>query len=49
VFGFGTDPEGSIVVVPEPSAYALASLGAVAIACRCAWRHKRHARHRQVT
>ncbi len=48
VFGFGTSPDGKVVVVPEPSAYALALVGAAALACRCAWRHKRHARHRQV-
>lgn len=47
VFGFGTAPEGTIVVVPEPSAYALALVGAVALACRYGWRHKRHARHNQ--
>jgi hypothetical protein len=45
VFGFGTSPDGKVVVVPEPSAYALALFGAAALACRCAWRHKRHGRH----
>ena len=45
VFGFGTQPEGRIVVAPEPSAYALALLGAAALACRYGWRHKRHTRH----
>jgi hypothetical protein len=49
VFGFGTDPEGSIVVVPEPSACARALLGATALACRCGWRHKRHAPHNPST
>jgi hypothetical protein len=44
VFGFGTTPDGKIVVVPEPSAYALALLGAAALACRYGWRHKRHVR-----
>lgn len=45
VFGFGTTPDGTIVVVPEPSAYALALLGAAALACRYGRRHKRHGRH----
>jgi len=49
VFGFGTNPEGTIFVVPEPSAATLALLAAAAIACRSvcrsARRHKRHARH----
>lgn len=45
VFGFGTDPDGKIVVTPEPSAYCLALLGAVALASRYRWRHKRHSRH----
>jgi hypothetical protein len=49
VFGFGTNPEGSIVVIPEPSACALALLGAAALACRCGWRHKRHAPHNPST
>jgi hypothetical protein len=45
VFGFGTSPDGKIVVVPEPSAYALALLGAAALARRYGCRHKRHVRH----
>lgn len=45
VFGFGTNPDGTIVVIPEPSAYALAVLGAAALASRYRWRHKRHSRH----
>jgi hypothetical protein len=45
VFGFGTTPDGKIVVVPEPSASLLALLGATALACRYGWRHKRHGRH----
>ena len=45
VFGFGTSPDGKVVVVPEPSAYALALVGAAALACRSGWRHKRHGRH----
>jgi hypothetical protein len=45
VFGFGTTPDGKIVVVPEPSAYALALLGVAALASRYRWRHKRHHRH----
>jgi hypothetical protein len=45
VFGFGTSPDGKIVVVPEPAAYALALLGATALVCRYGWQHKRHGRH----
>ena len=45
VFGFGTSPDGKVVVVPEPSAYALALVGAAALAYRSGWRHKRHGRH----
>ena len=43
VFGFGTQPEGRIVVVPEPSATVLALLGTAAVIWRCGWRHRRQA------
>lgn len=45
VFGFGTQPEGRVVVAPEPSAVALALLGVAAIAWRAHRRHKRHSPH----
>ena len=45
VFGFGTAPDGRIVVAPEPSASALALLGAAAAIWGYGRRHKRHARH----
>jgi hypothetical protein len=45
VFGFGTSPDGSIVVVPEPSAYALSLLGAAMLAWRQRARFRRHSRH----
>lgn len=43
VFGFGTNPEGRIVVVPEPSATVLALLGTAAAIWRFGGRHLRHA------
>ena len=49
VFGFGTSPDGTIFAVPEPSTATLALLAAAAIACRSAWRHRRHARHDHAT
>jgi hypothetical protein len=41
-FGFGTLPEGTIVVVPEPSSYVLALLGVAAFACRHRFRRHGH-------
>jgi hypothetical protein len=40
MFGFGTGPDGKIIVTPEPSAYAIALLGVAAFACRQRLRRK---------
>lgn len=45
VFGFGTAPDGQILIAPEPSSYVLALVGAAAVAYRYRSRRKGRVRH----
>lgn len=45
LFGFGTGPDGKIIVTPEPSAYVIALLGVAAFACRQRLRRKGRGHH----
>ncbi|MFM7291084.1 MAG: XDD4 family exosortase-dependent surface protein [Planctomycetia bacterium] len=48
MFGFGTGPDGKLIVAPEPSAYAIALIGVAAVACRQRFRRKGRVHHAPV-